>query len=321
MISRLYRAPADLEVMIQLLLSVRSPKSVSDYPGTADLCELLSLPEIRKTARLWETTDGNLAGFALVDTVNNLLFELDPRLVTAEIEDQVVEWGLGCVSPGFQGNRGRLSLDATCSSENTPRKAFLERHGFVRVPGETVAMDRSLAEPIPTPCLPPGFRIRPVAGEREVEAYVALHRAAFGTLNMTIEYRLAIMRSPEYIPELDLVAIAQDGTLAALCVCRISPAENRRSGRLHGWTDPVATHPSFRRRGLSRALLLSGLSLLMERGMEEARLSTNGDNIPMIRAASEVGFSISSAIYWYSKPVVAVTPKYPDRNSHGTKLS
>ncbi len=319
MISSLYRAPADLEAMIQLLLSVRSPKSISDYPGIVDLRELLSLPETRATARLWETEEGYLAGFALVDSVNNLLFELDPRLVTAEIEYQVVAWGLGCVSPGYHGNRAARSLDATCSLENTARRAFLERHGFVRVPGETVTMARSLNGPIPTPYLPPGFTIRPVAGEQEVEAYVALHRAAFGTQNMTVEYRLAIMRSPDYIPELDLVVVAADGTLVALCVCRISPAENNPSLRLNGWTDPVATHPSYRRRGLSRALLLSGLSLLKERGMEEARLSTNGDNISMIRTASEVGFSISSAIYWYSKPVIAETLKYPDRSSDGTK--
>ena len=43
-------------------------------------------------------------------------------------------------------------------------------------------------------------------GEQEAEALAALHRAAFGTDHMTVEERLAIMRAPGYLPELDLLA-------------------------------------------------------------------------------------------------------------------
>ncbi len=301
MISRPYRAQADLEAVIQLVMDVRPVQWISDYPGIRDLRELLSLPEMQVSAYLWETNPGDLAGFALVDSVNNFLFELDPGKATPEVEDQLVAWGMSRVSQGYNGGRDHPALDTTCRAENTTRKTFLERHGFVRVQGESVMMTRSLAEPIPKPVLPHGFSIRPVAGEQELDAYVALHQAAFGTHNMTIDYRRAIMRTQDYIPELDLVAVAPDGTLVALCVCQISPVDNRRAGSLQGLTDPVATHPSYRRQGLSKALLLTGLGLLKDRGMETARLSTNGDNIPMLRAASEVGFSISSAIYWYTK--------------------
>jgi ribosomal protein S18 acetylase RimI-like enzyme len=303
MSTRLYQTPADLEAMIRLILLVRPPGSISDYPSILDLRELLLLPEMQAATRLWETEHSQLMGFALVDSVNNLLFELDPDATTPEIEDQVVAWGLGAISQGYTSDREHPSLDAPCSAEYTAHKAFLERHGFMRVPGETVTLTRSLSEPIALPILPPGFTIRNVAGAQEVEAYVALHRTAFDTLNMTVDYRLAIMRIPDYIPELDLVAVAPDGTLAAFCVCQISQSDNERSGRLEGRTDPVATHPDYRRRGLAKALLLTGLGLLKERGMDTARLSTNGDNTSMIHTAKQVGFSISSAIYWYSKPI------------------
>jgi ribosomal protein S18 acetylase RimI-like enzyme len=301
--TRLYQTPADLEAMIRLVLRVRPPGSISDYPSILDLRELLCLPEMQTATRLWETEPGRLTGFALVDSVNNLLFELDPDAATPEMETQVVAWGLSRLSRGTIADKMHPSLDASCSAKNTTRKAFLERNGFRRVPGESVTLTRSLSEPIPLPILPPGFTIRNVAGEQEVKAYVALHRVAFNTLNMTIDYRLAIMRSPDYLPKLDLVAVAPDGALAALCVCQISQSDNVRSGRLEGRTDPVATHPDYRRRGLAKALLLTGLCLLKERGMEIARLSTNGDNAGMIHAANQVGFSISSAIYWYSKPI------------------
>jgi hypothetical protein len=47
------------------------------------------------------------------------------------------------------------------------------------------------------------------------------HRAAFGTEYLTVEERLATMREPEYDPELDLLAVAPDGRLAAYCMCFI----------------------------------------------------------------------------------------------------
>jgi hypothetical protein len=47
-----------------------------------------------------------------------------------------------------------------------------------------------LTEPIPEPTLPPAYTIRPVAGEAEVAALVALHRAAFGTMHLTAAERL-----------------------------------------------------------------------------------------------------------------------------------
>jgi mycothiol synthase len=303
MISRPYHKPADLEAVIQLLLNSRPAQWISDYPSIQDLRELLSLPDMQASLRLWETSTGSLAGFALVDAVDNLLFELNPGKTTPEIEDEVVAWGIAHVSQGFHEGRDHPALDATCRAENTARKTFLERHGFVRIHGESVTMIRSLAETIPTPVLPHGFIIRPIAGEHELERYVALHQAAFGTHHMTIENRRAIMHAKDYIPELDLVAESSEGVLAALCVCQISTIENSRAGRLQGQTDPVATHPSYRRRGLSKALLLTGLSLLKDRGMETARLVTNGDNLPMLHAAGEAGYVISSAIYGYSKAV------------------
>jgi mycothiol synthase len=304
MISRPYQAPSDLEAMIQLLLTARSAEAISDYPSVVDLRQLFSLKEIRSATQIWETEEGQLTGFALVDSVNNLLFELDPHKATPEVEDQVIAWGLGHISQDYIVDQNGPALDATCRSEDNARKTFLERHGFVRVPGEAVIMIRSLTGAIPSPILPPGFTIRPMKGEQEIEAYVALHRDAFGTRNMTKEARLAIMHSPDYIPELDLVAVDPQGTLAALCVCRIPPRDHERSGHRRGWTDPVATHPFYRRRGLSKALLLTGLQLLMARGLQEALLPTNGDNIPMIRAANEAGFTIRSTKYWYRKTVI-----------------
>jgi ribosomal protein S18 acetylase RimI-like enzyme len=197
-----------------------------------------------------------------------------------------------------------ITLDTNCGEDNTQRIAFLEQHGFVLQPIRTLRMIRSLAGSIPTPQLPAGFAIRHVAGEHEVEALVTLHRAAFGTEHMTVEERLAMMRTPEYDPALDLIIVAPDGAFAAYCLCTISSAENARTNRKEGHIDPVAVHPAFQRQGLAHALLLAGLHLLKQRGMDTAVLGTSSENVAMQRAAISAGFRVLSTKIWFSKLVL-----------------
>jgi ribosomal protein S18 acetylase RimI-like enzyme len=124
-----------------------------------------------------------------------------------------------------------------------------------------------------------------------------MHRAAFGTDYMTTEKRLIIMSTSGYDPSLDLVAVAPDGNIAGNCICSIHPLEKI------GFTDPVSTHPRFQRKGLARALLLTGLKSIKERGMTRARLGTSGDNIAMQKAAESAGFRIEFKTIWFSKEV------------------
>lgn len=73
-------------------------------------------------------------------------------------------------------------------------------------------------------------------------------------------------------------------------------------------TDPIATHPAFQRRGLARALLLTGLQLLKERGMDYARLSTSSTNVPMQRAARAAGYQLAAKTLFFTKTVPPTTP-------------
>jgi mycothiol synthase len=301
--SRLYSGTADLQSMLDLLVAVRPAERITDFPSVVDLRELLALPAVQDNTRLWFDAGDRLVGFALVDHYQNLRFEFDPQAVSPGIESEIVVWGEACIRRAMQATGEPLTLDASCRDDDTGRIALLERHGFIQEALRSLHMIRSLHEPIPTPQLPAGFSIRHVAGEHEVEDLVALHRAAFGTENMTVEERLAMMRVPDYDAELDLVAVAPDGRLAAYCMCLISQEENARTGRNEGYTDPVATHPDFQRRGLAKALLLTGLHKLKQCGMDAALLGTSSANTAMQRTAQAVGFRVQSTTLWFSKPV------------------
>jgi ribosomal protein S18 acetylase RimI-like enzyme len=290
--------------MLDLLVAVRPADRITDYPSIVDLHELLALSNVQGNTRLWFSDDDEIVGFALVDPYNNLKFEIGQQVAGSSIESEMVAWGVACIRrAAMQENSETWTLDASCRDDDSEQIALLERNGFVRQEARSLHMIRSLDDSIPAAQVPMGFGIRHMAGEQEVQELVALHRAAFGSENMNVEERLAMMRALEYDAELDLLAVAPDGRLAAYCMCSISQEENGRSGRNEGHIDSVATHPGFQRRGLARALLLAGLHKLKQRGIETAVLGTSSENVAMQRVAQAVGFRVESTTLWFAKPV------------------
>jgi mycothiol synthase len=292
--SRLYADETDLARLIAFLPVARPTDRVGDYPAATDLREILWQPELQANTRLWFDQQDRQIACALVDAYNNLLFDYDPRANSPELEEAIMQWGIAC---------GELPLDAVCREEDVERAAWLTRHGFQQQALRTLHFVRPLSDPIPDPQLPMGFVIRSVTGDAEVEALVALHRAAFGTDRMTAEERRAMMSVPGYDPALDLVAVAPNGHLAGFCVCGISIEENAATGRNEGYTDPIGVHPDFQMKGLARTLLLRGLQLLRERGVACAVLGTSSENTAMQAAARTVGFKLHSTKVWFTKSV------------------
>jgi ribosomal protein S18 acetylase RimI-like enzyme len=72
---------------------------------------------------------------------------------------------------------------------------------------------------------------------------------------------------------------------------------------MDGFTDPVAVHPDFRRRGIARALMLSGFGLLKAMGATRARLGTSSEKLGMQAAAESVGYRLEGAMLWFSKEI------------------
>jgi len=190
------------------------------------------------------------------------------------------------------------TLDASFSAENFWQIAMLEKFGFVREDLRSLQYSRSFAEPIVNHPLPKGFSLRPVEGEQEVENLVYLHRAAFGTNNMTVDARLAIMRAPQYERELDFVVVAPSGELAAFCICGLEEGNEH-----NGYTDPIGTHPRYRRLGLGKAIVTAGLLALKKKSVNVVELGTSSENLAMQRLAETLGFVLVSEKLWFSKKV------------------
>lgn len=300
--SRVYRGEPDRALVLDLRRACTTPENATDFPTLVDLSELLAsgTPTGMHT-RLWFDDSGQLIACAMAHLpYRNLYWLVRPGSSTAELENHIVAFGLAAVRKYGIERAQALTLDSPSRDSDVERVAVLERHGFVRQAEGVLRMLRPLDEAIANPALPPGFTVRPMAGEQEVEAYVALHRAAFGTEHMTVEHRLAIMREADYRAAGDLVAVAPDSTLAAFCVCQIHPDENAQTGQHWGWTDPLGVHPAYQRKGLGRAILLAGLRFLREQGMETAALGTASTN-PAQRLYTSVGFRTAFTYLWFSK--------------------
>ena len=289
--SSLLKDQADIQDMRRLSETLPRGSAIPDFE------ELIQLEAVRAVTRLWRE-GAALRAFAFVDEFNNLWFETDQGISSDALERRIVEWGLQVMQERNAASGMTNPLDAACQSSDSFKIAVLVKNGFIRQPVRTLRYARSLDEPVDAYVLPPGFMIRPVRGEHEAPDLVALHRAAFGTDNMTVERRLAIMRAPLYDPELDLVIAAPDEELAAFCICGID-AENDSLG----FTDPIGVRPRYQRLGLARGVVTAGMRALKTRGVTKVELGTSSENSAMQRLAEALGFKVVSEGLWFSRAV------------------
>jgi ribosomal protein S18 acetylase RimI-like enzyme len=116
---------------------------------------------------------------------------------------------------------------------------------------------------------------------------------------------------PDHQPSLDLVAVADDGTLAGMCYCSIAGLEASRGSTIEGRTEPIAVDRDFQRQGLGRALVVAGLTALRDHGAQSVALTTEVDNDAAHRLYNSLGYRELYRARWYNRSDVA-----DRRNSH-----
>ncbi|MBA3530764.1 MAG: GNAT family N-acetyltransferase [Ardenticatenales bacterium] len=277
-----YRGPDDLARISELVRAYPQ-----DNPHVVDLPYRLaswSLDTPENTA-LWEDESGQLMGFAIVQKPwFSLDYLVHPAARPLGLELEILAWGKahGQAIADEQGRKYPLYIGVR--EDRPERAAMLEAEGFQRDDWGYVHLACSLVEPLPEPTVPEGYGLRVLEGAGEVEGYVALHRASFGTNNMTIEWRQRLLQLADYQPELDVVAVAPDGQLVAFCVGWLHPDGTQAQ------VEPLGVHPDFQTLGLGRAVLLEGLRRMQEHGAKSALVNTSNGNDPARHLYESVGF-------------------------------
>lgn len=257
---------------------------------TSDDPEVPGHPSGWVAARLW--LDGDEAvGVAWPDgTTVNLLVHPAHRA----IEDAMLDWA-AARHRERSGAAGGTPLAVNAYDGDTGRVARLRGRGYKRTERCFRYRRRPLDGPIAAPELPSGYTIRHVAGEADLAARVAAHRAAFAPSRMTEAKHRAVTAAPTYRAELDLMTVAPDGRVAAYCLAWFDAA-NRI-----GVFEPVGADPEFQRRGLGRAVMAEGLRRLRALGARVAYVGTNGDNVAANRLYEAVGFRVVDEEHAWTK--------------------
>ena len=205
--------------------------------------------------------------------------------------------GIGTALLGFGESRlrqiarqlkqvGSLDAQAPCVLDNflseseRDTRALLERNGFSII-RHNYEMVRPDLENIPELPLPPGVEVRPYQAEHLPliwEASNEAFRDHWGYIAEPWEEYVKMQNDPDFDPSLWRVAW-QGVQVAGMVLNYINKSENEEYKRLRGYTENICVRRPWRKQGLAKALIARSLQAIKERGMTEAALGVDAQNI------------------------------------------
>jgi ribosomal protein S18 acetylase RimI-like enzyme len=215
-----------------------------------------------------------------------------PRFIELTSMEQ---WAEEIRSPGGTPVADGRWLTTIALERDQPRIDFLEAHGFAATEHFAPDYRRDLSQPIASPQLADGHRLRGVTDADLVER-VAVHRAAWLGSSYDATRHRRIQESPGYDPQLDIVLEAADGRFVSYCIAWVDAAGV-------GSFEPVGTRPEWRGQGVGRAIILEGLRRLKAKRVLRARVSTAGFNAPAQRLYESCGFERIDTMRTYLKRI------------------
>lgn len=305
-IARPYSGEADLLQMRQMLMEARR-RTGNDWSHAHvgllawDFFMIHCHLDPRRHVRLWHDESSRLVGYAMVGDDPQFFCQVLPPHEWSGIESGALAWAEALVADLRRGDPARWggALVSGAREDDAARIAFLEEHGF-RYRGELAEVDmiRSLDGPLPEPVAVEGFEVRGMNGLEEVTERAAAEQdvwQAYTVGDVSGEQYAAFMGMPGYERDLDVVAVAPDGVVAAYVNCWLDAVNGI------GDFGPVGARPAFRRRGLTRAVLCEGLRRLQAAGMDRVCVSTGVANIAARALYESVGFRVVNRYLDYAR--------------------
>jgi mycothiol synthase len=251
------------------------------------------------------TADGEIAGYAYLDSAGHPDLEvsgelvIDPRhrgqgLGLALVRELIVQAG---------GHRVRLWAHG-----DLPAAARLARAaGFERFRA-LWQMRRSLRDPLDPPRLPAGTALRTFRPGQDEQQWLSLNARAFAKHPEQGAWRrhdLELREQESWFDPAGFFIAERNGVMTGFHWTKVpgpdSPeprgaaakAPRGAAAKAHsiGEVYVVGVDPGERGTGLGRALTLAGLGYLRDRGLAEAMLYVDEDNVPAIRMYESLGFT------------------------------
>ncbi len=255
-----------------------------------------TLPAARENLRIWTDDDGQILGFCWLKA-GGMEIQVDAAASPAgEIEREMLAWAISRQAPEADGSPSELLADAF---ERDARKvAILTDLGFRNTGGDRYDFFRQdLGARQFDVKVPSGATVRAVDIDRDLEDRVAIHREVWHPSRFTAASYAAVRAAPGFVPDLDLVAVAPDGAIAAYCICWYDPVN--RIGEF----EPVGARERFRRQGFGLAVMHEGLRRLQHLGATEAVVFSVATNAASHGLYARSGFKVDGQYHTYVRRV------------------
>lgn len=299
------------------LVKLNNPTGQLDEDSlVCDLQWLFDSPDVDRDRdlRLWKDNRGNLIGFGQLlitqqthSLEGNLYFGVHPAWCGNSLEAEILQWSEQRMGELGKNRSVPSKLRVSIRDNQILRRMLLEQQGFI---SERcfLTMACPLDQSFSSPLLPSGFRLRSLADEQDLKAWVDLFNESFidhwDHHDITVETVKHWLKNPSYRPELSSVAVAPDGALAAFCMGYINQEENSRSRYNDGWIKLLGTRRGFRKLGLGRAMLLAGIQQLQASGADWVKLGVDAESLTSAtHLYQSVGFQTVHTWLSYAKEI------------------
>lgn len=240
--------------------------------------------------RIWLRPDGSIAAFAWLDPP-----ELGDAIVDPAADPLMLDEALDWLEEEYR-KQARTTITVVVVDGDQLRAESLARRGYKPGSGGNTRLWQRLGSEPHAPMATTGFTVGQVETKDDMKRRAFVETSSFHYDGVTGDsWRLLTQRLPRYRPELDLIAVAQDGTGASACTCWYDEAT--RCGEF----EAVGTSKAYQRRGLGRAVIIEGLRRLQQLGATTAVVQTQTTNAPAIALYQSCGFEIVGEDHGWTK--------------------
>lgn len=204
----------------------------------------------------WETDDGQIVGMVCPENRGHAHLQVHPDHRSIELETEMLANAELCLAEQDHHAR-KQTLTVWAHQDDTMRGELLTARGYERGDWPENQFGTTLDFPIRSVALPAGYEIRALEAD-ELPARALLSWRVFHPGEPDSNYQgwrwyHDIQRCPMYRRDLDLVAVAPDGKMAAFSTLWYDDVTRT------GYFEPVGTSPYHQRRGLASALMNEGM--------------------------------------------------------------
>lgn len=197
-------------------------------------------------------------------------------------------------------------LESECADTEIGREALIKSEGY-RAVRHSYIMVRPDLENIPDLALPEGVEIRPVLPEHYQKINDASKEAFQDDWGFCPDFEDTVeqwLEDPNFDPTLWRVAWEGD-EVAGMVLNYIDTRANEAYGYKRGWTENICVRRPWRKKGIARALIADSLRAIKERGMLQAALGVDTENVSgALRLYEGMGYQPIKRFSIYRKPLV-----------------